>query len=214
MREEAADVGRYTSKIWHDKDYPKIQIRTVEGLMNKQSGWETWTKFAPRCKKSNSRLHLSTLTLKRSSGSPATRLRKTVMRWIWNRQLLRKPLRGNRPITETFSYSKPSPQSRAVSISDVHFSPSYGRFDELRQGIISGASVSISRRRPHSVIGNLSLVRLLTLLVVAIIIRITVVRAAIICAGATSQGKSSQTFPCCECRFRPRPVFLFIIQAS
>jgi site-specific DNA-methyltransferase (adenine-specific) len=35
MREEAADAGRYESKLWHDKDYPKIQILTVEGLMNK-----------------------------------------------------------------------------------------------------------------------------------------------------------------------------------
>jgi hypothetical protein len=33
MREEAADAGRYVSKIWHDKDYPKIQILTIEGLM-------------------------------------------------------------------------------------------------------------------------------------------------------------------------------------
>ncbi len=35
MREEAADAGRYESKLWHDRDYPKIQILTVEGLMNK-----------------------------------------------------------------------------------------------------------------------------------------------------------------------------------
>jgi len=34
MREEAADAGRYTSKLWHDKDYPKIQILTVEGLLD------------------------------------------------------------------------------------------------------------------------------------------------------------------------------------
>ena len=34
MREEAADAGRYNSKLWHDKDYPKIQILTVEGLLN------------------------------------------------------------------------------------------------------------------------------------------------------------------------------------
>jgi DNA modification methylase len=33
MREEAADAGRYESKVWHDKDYPKIQILTVEGLL-------------------------------------------------------------------------------------------------------------------------------------------------------------------------------------
>src|SRR4029077_21097642 len=34
MRIEAADAGRYTSKVWHDKDYPPIQILTVEGLLN------------------------------------------------------------------------------------------------------------------------------------------------------------------------------------
>jgi len=34
MRMEAADAGRYSSKLWHDKDYPRIQILTVEGLLN------------------------------------------------------------------------------------------------------------------------------------------------------------------------------------
>src|SRR5205823_3052856 len=34
MRTEAADAGRFVSKLWHDKDYPKIQILTVEGLLN------------------------------------------------------------------------------------------------------------------------------------------------------------------------------------
>jgi DNA modification methylase len=34
MREEAAAAGRYTSALWHDKDYPKIQILTVEGLLD------------------------------------------------------------------------------------------------------------------------------------------------------------------------------------
>jgi site-specific DNA-methyltransferase (adenine-specific) len=34
MRIEAADAGRYTSKLWHDKDYPRIQILTIEGLLN------------------------------------------------------------------------------------------------------------------------------------------------------------------------------------
>jgi DNA modification methylase len=33
MRTEAADAGRFVSKLWHDKDYPKIQILTVEGLL-------------------------------------------------------------------------------------------------------------------------------------------------------------------------------------
>ena len=34
MRTEASDAGRYTSKLWHDKDYPRIQIVTVDGLLN------------------------------------------------------------------------------------------------------------------------------------------------------------------------------------
>jgi len=34
MRIEAADAGRYTSKLWHEKDYPKIQILTIEGLLD------------------------------------------------------------------------------------------------------------------------------------------------------------------------------------
>jgi site-specific DNA-methyltransferase (adenine-specific) len=34
MREEASDAGRYISKLWHDKDYPKIQILTIEGLLS------------------------------------------------------------------------------------------------------------------------------------------------------------------------------------
>jgi len=34
MRIEAADAGRYTSKMWHEKDYPKIQILTIEGLLD------------------------------------------------------------------------------------------------------------------------------------------------------------------------------------
>ena len=34
MRLEAAEAGRYTSKLWHDKDYPKIQILTIEGLLD------------------------------------------------------------------------------------------------------------------------------------------------------------------------------------
>jgi len=33
MRIEAADTGRFISKLWHDKDYPKIQILTAEGLL-------------------------------------------------------------------------------------------------------------------------------------------------------------------------------------
>jgi site-specific DNA-methyltransferase (adenine-specific) len=34
MRDEAADAGRYESKLWHDKDYPKIQMLTIEGLLD------------------------------------------------------------------------------------------------------------------------------------------------------------------------------------
>ena len=34
MRAEAADAGSYSSKLWHDKDYPRIQILTIEGLLN------------------------------------------------------------------------------------------------------------------------------------------------------------------------------------
>jgi len=34
MRTEAADADHYSSKLWHDKDYPRIQILTVEGLLN------------------------------------------------------------------------------------------------------------------------------------------------------------------------------------
>ena len=34
MREEAADAGRYKSKLWNEKDYPKIQLLTIEGLLN------------------------------------------------------------------------------------------------------------------------------------------------------------------------------------
>jgi site-specific DNA-methyltransferase (adenine-specific) len=34
MREEAADAGRYESKLWHKTDYPKIQILTIEGLLS------------------------------------------------------------------------------------------------------------------------------------------------------------------------------------
>ena len=34
MRDEAADAGRYQSNLWHDKDYPKIQMLTIEGLLD------------------------------------------------------------------------------------------------------------------------------------------------------------------------------------
>ena len=32
--QEASDAGRYTSKLCHDKDYPRLQILTIEGLLN------------------------------------------------------------------------------------------------------------------------------------------------------------------------------------
>jgi len=34
MPDEPASAGRFASKLWHDKDYPRIQILTVEGLLN------------------------------------------------------------------------------------------------------------------------------------------------------------------------------------
>ena len=50
MREEAADAGRYESKLWHDKDYPKIQILTVEGLLSGQERVETPPQTNPFAK--------------------------------------------------------------------------------------------------------------------------------------------------------------------
>ena len=34
MLDEVVDAGRYESKLWHDKDYPKIQLLTIEGLLS------------------------------------------------------------------------------------------------------------------------------------------------------------------------------------
>ena len=50
MREEAADAGRYTSKLWHDKDYPKIQLLTIEGLLNGNERVEAPTQLNPFAK--------------------------------------------------------------------------------------------------------------------------------------------------------------------
>jgi len=50
MREEAADAGRYTSKLWHDKDYPKIQILTIEGLLSGKERVETPPQMNPFAK--------------------------------------------------------------------------------------------------------------------------------------------------------------------
>jgi hypothetical protein len=50
MREEAADAARYQSKLWHDKDYPKIQILTVEGLLGGQERVEAPPQTNPFAK--------------------------------------------------------------------------------------------------------------------------------------------------------------------
>ena len=50
MREEAADAGRYESKLWHDKDYPKIQILTIEGLLNGKERVEAPPQINPFAK--------------------------------------------------------------------------------------------------------------------------------------------------------------------
>ncbi|MGA3182891.1 MAG: DNA methyltransferase [Verrucomicrobiota bacterium] len=50
MREEAADAGRFTSKLWHDKDYPKIQILTIEGLLAGQERVEAPPQTNPFAK--------------------------------------------------------------------------------------------------------------------------------------------------------------------
>ena len=34
IRGRTGGAARYTSKLWHDKDYPRIQILTVEGLLD------------------------------------------------------------------------------------------------------------------------------------------------------------------------------------
>ncbi len=34
MRDEAVEAGRYESKLWHDKHYPKTQLRTIEGSLS------------------------------------------------------------------------------------------------------------------------------------------------------------------------------------
>lgn len=47
MREEAADAGQYESKLWHDKTYPKIQILTIEGLLNGKERVETPPQVNP-----------------------------------------------------------------------------------------------------------------------------------------------------------------------
>jgi hypothetical protein len=34
MRDEAVDAGRFKSKLWHERDYPKIQTVTIAGLLD------------------------------------------------------------------------------------------------------------------------------------------------------------------------------------
>ncbi len=34
MRDQAVEAGRYKSNLWHDKDYPKIQLLTIEGWLS------------------------------------------------------------------------------------------------------------------------------------------------------------------------------------
>ena len=50
MREEAADAGRYESKLWHDKDYPKIQMLTIEGLLSGKERVEAPPQMNPFAK--------------------------------------------------------------------------------------------------------------------------------------------------------------------
>ncbi len=50
MREEAADAGRYQSKLWHDKDFPKIQILTIEGLLSGKERVEAPPQINPFAK--------------------------------------------------------------------------------------------------------------------------------------------------------------------
>ena len=47
MRTEAADADRYSSKLSHDKDYPRIQILTVEGLLNNTERIDAPTQTNP-----------------------------------------------------------------------------------------------------------------------------------------------------------------------
>src|ERR1035437_5208267 len=50
LREEAADAGRHESKLWHDKDYPKIQILTIEGLLSGKERVEAPPQMNPFAK--------------------------------------------------------------------------------------------------------------------------------------------------------------------
>ena len=49
MRDEAVEAGRYESKLWHDKDDPKIQILTVEGLLSGKERVDAPSQVNPFC---------------------------------------------------------------------------------------------------------------------------------------------------------------------
>jgi len=50
MRKEAVEAGRYASKTWDDKDYPKIQILTVKGLLSGKERLEAPPQVNPFAK--------------------------------------------------------------------------------------------------------------------------------------------------------------------
>jgi hypothetical protein len=50
MRIEAANAGRYQSKLWHDKDFPKIQILAIEGLLSGKERVEAPPQMNPFAK--------------------------------------------------------------------------------------------------------------------------------------------------------------------
>jgi len=50
MREEAAAAGRYKSELWHERDFPKIQILTVEDLMSDKARVEAPPQMNPFAK--------------------------------------------------------------------------------------------------------------------------------------------------------------------
>ena len=45
-----AAAGRYESKLWHGKDYPKIQILTIEGLLSGKERVEAPPQMNPFAK--------------------------------------------------------------------------------------------------------------------------------------------------------------------
>ena len=44
------DAGRYASKLWLDKDFPKIQLLTIESLRNKTGRVEAPPQMNPFAK--------------------------------------------------------------------------------------------------------------------------------------------------------------------